>query len=52
MILVTEEREREFVANCKNADFCGQDCFGNFAALPYRYKEQKTAECSRRQEKL
>jgi hypothetical protein len=51
MILVTEERERERVVNGKIADFFfGQDCFGNFAALPYRYKEQKAAESSRRQE--
>jgi hypothetical protein len=46
--------------NGKIADFCGQDCFGNFAALlyvyketapSYRYKEQKAVKCSRRQEK-
>jgi len=35
----------------KIADFCGQDCFGNFVALPYGYLEQKAAGCSRRQEK-
>ena len=29
--------------NGKIADFCGQDFFGNFAALPYRFKEQKAA---------